>query len=74
LDDAAIPSLTSAPAAQIEAAQQSRQLFIVELYARLLGGRHFKDAFLKSLVPDAKPVAIPVQDLDPVTVTIDEQK
>ena len=66
MDDATIPSLTAAPAAQIEAAQQSRQLLVVEFHARLAAGRHFKDASLQSLVPNAKPVAIPVQDLDPV--------
>src|ERR1700674_3798395 len=69
-----IPSPPATPAAQIEAAQQSRQLFVVELHARLATGRHFKDTALKSLVPNAKPVAIPEQDLDPVAVTIDEQK
>src|SRR3954469_24956409 len=69
-----VAPLTSAPAAQIKAAQQSRQLAVVEFHAHLVTGRHFKDAFLKSLVPDAKPVAIPEQDLDPVLVTVDEQK
>lgn len=66
--------MTAAPAAQIETAQQSPQLFVVELHARLTAGRQFKEATLKSLVPNAKPVAIPVQDLDPVAITIDEQK
>ncbi|MEX2170052.1 MAG: hypothetical protein WD851_12145, partial [Pirellulales bacterium] len=49
MDDAAIPSLTAAPAAQIEAAQQSRQLFVVELHARWAAGRQFKEATLQSL-------------------------
>jgi hypothetical protein len=74
LDGATIPAMTTAPAAQIEAAQQSRQLFVVKLHARWAAGRQFKEATLKSLVPNAKPVAIPVQDLDPIAVAIDEQK
>jgi hypothetical protein len=68
----AIPSPPAAPASQVEAAQPSRQLLIVEFNALLAAGRHFKDAALKSLVPNAKSVAIPEQDLDPVAVTIDE--
>ena len=39
----------AAAADEFEAAQQSRQLFVVEFHARLATGRHFKDAALKSL-------------------------
>jgi hypothetical protein len=49
LDDATIPALSAAPAAQVEAAQQARQLLVVEFHARWAAGRQFKDAAFQSL-------------------------
>jgi hypothetical protein len=73
--DAAI-SPPSACAAQIQATQQPVQLAIIQFYALLvirnLG--KLKSAGLQSFVPNAKPIVIPEQDLDSITITIEEQE
>ncbi len=65
---------TPAPLRRSRPPNNRDKLFVVEFHARWAAGRQFKDAALQSLVPNAKSVAIPVQDLDPVPVAIDEQK
>ena len=52
------------------------QLGRVQFDALLMVGNgwQLKRAGFQSLVPDAKPVAIPEQDLDPIAVTIQKQE
>jgi hypothetical protein len=38
------------------------------------GNRQLKDASFKPLVPNAKTIGVPKQNLDPVTRTVEEQK
>jgi hypothetical protein len=69
-------SLPSAPGSQIDATQQVAQLGRVQFDPwRSAGSRgQLKRARLQSLVPNAKPVAIPEQDLDPIALTIQKQE
>jgi hypothetical protein len=70
--------VTPAPpcAGKIDAAQQHRQLRIVELDALLVarGSWQLKAADFQSFVPDAQAIAIPKQDLDAIATTVDEQE
>jgi hypothetical protein len=68
--------LPSAPRPQINAAQQLSQLGRVQFDALLRAGCgwQLKRASLQSLVPNAKPVAIPKQDLDPIALTVQKQE
>src|SRR5688572_26003279 len=67
-------TLTTAPTSQIKAAQQSRQLLIGKFHALFIALRQLKDTFLKALVPDAEPIAVPIQNLHPVTAAVEEQE
>jgi hypothetical protein len=68
------PPLTARP--QIKSAKQLHQLRIIQLNAFLaVGGcQDLERASLQPLVPDAKSIAIPKQDLDPVAIAIHEQE
>jgi hypothetical protein len=68
------PSPPSRP--QIETAEQLDQLGIVQLNAFLvIGGRQqLERASLQSLVPNAKSIAVPEQDLHSVATAIHEQE
>jgi hypothetical protein len=52
------------------------QLGRVQFDALLVAGNgwQLKRAGFQSLVPDAKPVAIPEQDLDPIALTVQKQE
>jgi hypothetical protein len=75
LTNSTIPT-TPASRLQIDAAQQPGQLGIVQLDALLVvcGRKKLKRASLQPLVPNAKPIAIPKQDLDPIAIAIHEQE
>jgi hypothetical protein len=73
---AAIPSPTATSISQVKTAQDLRQLRIVEFDALLFAGslRNLKCSGLQPFVPNAKPVLIPEQDLDPVPIAVEEQE
>ncbi len=72
------PTITSSatPVRQVEPAQQSIELGTVKFDALLTFRRHgqLKHAHFKALIPNAKTVDIPEQDLDPVSPAIKEQE
>jgi hypothetical protein len=61
---------------QIKSAKQLHQLRIIKLNAFLAVGarQQLERASLQSLIPNAKPIEIPKQNLDPVAVAIHEQE
>ena len=75
LPNSSIPP-SSSTVSQVQPTQQSVELGTVEFDALLAFGRdgHLKNANLKPLVPNAKTVDVPEQNLDPVTPAIEEQE
>ena len=73
--NAAIP-FSPTSVLQIKTTQQSVELGAVQFDARLTFGRNrqLENANLQPLVPNAKSVGIPEQNLDPVTLPIKEQE
>jgi hypothetical protein len=69
-------ALPPASTPKIDATEQPDQLRILEfdtLYA-VAGLGHLKGSRFQPLIPNAKPITIPEQDLDPVATTVDEQE
>jgi hypothetical protein len=61
---------------QIEAAEQSVQLALVQFDALLVLGNawQLKGSRLQAFVPNAEAILIPEQDLDPIAITIEEEE
>jgi hypothetical protein len=76
LTDASVPPPSSATVLQIQSTEHPVELAASQFNALLAfsGYWQLKDANFKPLVPNAKTISVPKQNLDPVTLTIEEQK
>jgi len=74
--DTTVASPTTAAVSQVQAAEDPGQLRIIQFDALLFtrGLRELKRTCLQPLVPNAEAVLIPKQDLDPVSVAVEEQE
>jgi hypothetical protein len=74
--DAAITSQAATTISQVKTTEDLRQLDIVQLDALLVASsfRKLKHANFQPLVPNAKTVLIPEQDLHPVPLAVEEQE
>ena len=59
----------------VDSGEDHGQLSRLEFDAVASGGaRHLEGSSLKSLVPDGQPVTIKIEDLDPISATVEEEE